>query len=245
MKTLKLLLIIFILFSCNFSLKMKRGDGEIDTKEYILKYFNRINVGGNYQIKLYSSDESKVFVETDQNLFDYLKIEVHDEELYINSEYNLKPTESVIIEIYYEDLEKIVSTGASSIEHKAELKSDDLDISMSGAGSIKLNLDVDELDINISGAGLIELKGNVYSQVIHMSGAGALEAEDLESRYTEVSISGVGNAKVNAKKELVANISGMGNIEYFGEPDEIVQNISGLGKVKKGKGHKYEGEENI
>jgi len=245
MKTLRLTLILFLLFSCNFSMRLKRGNGEIDTKEYRLKSFDKINVGGHYKIKLYRADEPKVFVETDENLFDFLTIEVNGDELYINSEYNLKPTESITIEIYYTELNKIISTGASSIEHKSELKSDDLEISLSGAGSIDLNLDVDELDLNLSGAGLIELEGEVYSQTIQLSGAGALEAQNLKSRYTEIHISGVGNAKVNAKKELIANISGMGNVEYYGDPDEIEQNITGLGRVRKAKDQSRYDEENM
>ncbi len=240
-----LLMILLFLSSCSNYFKIKRGNGEIDTNEYFFESFEKINIGGNYKVKLQHSENPKILIETDENLLEYLTVEVHDDELVINSYYNLKPTESVNIEIYYSDLNKITSTGASSIEHHTELKSDDLEISLSGAGAIEMMLDVDELELSLSGAGLIDLEGYAYSQIIHLSGAGALEAEKLESRYTEIHISGVGNAKVNARKELNATITGMGNVEYYGDPDEVIRNITGLGKVERAEGTFDWKEENI
>src|SRR5690606_17890905 len=111
---------------------------------------------------------------------------------------------------------------------------DELKVGLSGAGSIKLSLKINELDLNLSGAGVLEVSGQANSQIVNLSGAGALEAKDLESQYCEINISGVGNAKVNVVKDLNATISGLGNIEYFGNPEKISQNVSGMGKVKKG-----------
>ncbi len=234
MKQITLIFLIALCLGFSCSLNVKRGNGHIITREFDVDDFIRINAGGNYKINLVHADEPLVMVSMDENLFDYLEVENQGDQLYINSEHNLKPTESIEIEIFYVELEEITSFGASAIEHKEILKSDELSIEMSGAGAIILNLDVDELNINLSGAGAINLEGYVYSQVINLSGAGSLEARELESRYAEIAISGIGNAEVFVRKELEASISGMGNIEYFGNPDVVNQHISGMGKIKKG-----------
>ncbi len=238
-----ILISLLVLFNFACSMQVKNGNGEVVTREFEVGEFDRINAGGNYKINLIKAEKPLVVVTTDDNLLEWIEIDVQGDQLFINSDYHLNPTHSIEIEIYYTELQQIVCSGASMIEHREILKNDNLTIDMSGAGAIDLNLDVDELNINLSGAGAIGLKGYVYSQEINLSGAGTLEAKNLESRYAEITISGIGNAKVNVKKELSANISGLGNIEYFGNPEEIHKNISGMGKIKRG--DHFENEENI
>src|SRR5690606_4220854 len=154
----------------------------------------------------YHSNNPGIIIETDENLIDHIDIKIKGNLLSINSDYSLKPTDELLVEIYYNDLRSISSAGASSINHKEPLRSEVLDVGLSGAGAINLNLDVEELKLNLSGAGVMELQGYTNSQKVYLSGAGALEAKDLESRYCEIHISGLGNAKVNVSRELNASI---------------------------------------
>lgn len=237
MRHLTILIILSASVSaCHFNFKVIRGNGEITLKEIDIDEFTDISINGNYKVELYYSDQPKVIVETDENLFNHLDIETRAGLLSVSNKNTLKPSKQLLIEIYYNELQSIKSSGASSIEHPETLMADELKVGLSGAGSIKLSLKVEELDLNLSGAGVLEIQGQANSQVVNLSGAGALEAKDLESQYCEISISGVGNAKVNVVKELNATISGLGNIEYYGNPEIISQSVSGMGKVKKMEG---------
>lgn len=233
MRHLFLLTTLFLFSGCFLDMKVIRGNGEIVVEEIDLDDFTDVKIGGHFKVQLYKSDNPGVIIETDENLIQHIDIEVKDNRLVINSNNTLRPSKELLIEVYYSEITGIQSSGASSIEHNEPLNSDELKVDLSGAGAIKLNLDVNELSLNLSGAGLVELKGRVRSEVVYLSGAGSLEAKDLESTYCEIHISGVGNAEVYVIRELNANISGMGNIEYYGDPTEIVQNVSGLGKVQK------------
>lgn len=244
MKIIYYLFIINILMACNLGTGLKKGDGNVTTEEFEVEEFEKIVIGGNYDVKLYPSDYPKVVVEVDQNLIKYIQVDVLEgKELSISSIYGLNPSDGVVVEIYYDKLRNITSTGASKIVHEKPLESENLNIDVSGAGAIDLNLRVKNLNLNFAGAGLIKLIGYAERQKIQLSGAGALEAESLESDYCEVFISGFGSAKVNATKQLDANISGMGNVEYFGNPETIHKNVSGIGKVKKGTEYIEEKEE--
>lgn len=218
--------------ACQFDFKIIRGNGDITVREIEVQDFTDIDINGNYKVELYRSDNPRVIIETDENLVDYLDIETWNNRLEIKNRYTLKPSHQLLIEIYYDELSSIKSSGASSIAHAGILSSDELDVNLSGAGSIKLNLDVDDLYLNLSGAGILETKGQVNRQVVKLSGAGNLDAGDLESQNCEITISGVGNAKINTVKELHATITGLGNIEYYGDPEKVTQNISGLGNIK-------------
>jgi len=68
-----------------------------------------------------------------------------------------------------------------------------------------------------------------------LSGAGSFDAYALQSDKCEISLSGVDNARVNVREELDATITGLGNIEYIGDPEHITRTITGLGNIRRGR----------
>jgi hypothetical protein len=48
-----------------------------------------------------------------------------------------------------------------------------------------------------------------------------------------VDISGVGHVLVNVSGVLEAQVSGLGKVEYIGEPESIKGDVSGIGNVSK------------
>ena len=245
MKNPSLTVIVFAIlallsFSC--SLNMKRGNGEIVDEEIEVSEFDKINVGGNYDVVLIKSNETKVVIKTDENLIRYINVEIHDHMLSINSVHNLKGTDGILIKVFYEGLNKIYSSGASKIDHEGPLKSDDLQINLSGAGAIALDLETSEIDVTLSGAGVINLSGETDRQETHISGAGGLMAKDLISKECNITLSGLGGAEVYVTEKLTATITGVGGIVFGGNPKLIEKQVTGFGKIERAK--EYTLEEN-
>ena len=214
---------------------MKRGNGNIEIEEIKIGNFNEIKIGGNYDVTLIRSDETKVVIETDENLFRYINTEYFDQILNVNSVRNLNSTEGIKIEIYYKKLNKIYSTGASSIKHEGVLVTEELDINLSGVGSIELEIQTNKVRANLTGAGVVQLSGDSHFQETHISGAGGLKAFDLKSKECSINLSGVGGAEVFASEKLEATITGVGGIIYDGNPKIIEKQITGFGKIKRAK----------
>jgi hypothetical protein len=63
-----------------------------------------------------------------------------------------------------------------------------------------------------------------------LGGAGELSLADLTADHAAVRLSGLGKAEVNVTGELDATVSGVGSIEYHGQPT-VRRHISGLGDV--------------
>jgi hypothetical protein len=63
-------------------------------------------------------------------------------------------------------------------------------------------------------------------------GSGDYQAEDLESKEVKINVMGSGSAIVNVSEKLDAEISGIGSVEYIGDPT-VKQNLSGVGRVSK------------
>ncbi|MBK9055838.1 MAG: DUF2807 domain-containing protein [Chloroflexi bacterium] len=106
-------------------------------------------------------------------------------------------------------------------------------LELSGAGDVEmLHLDGESWSVNLSGAGNITVSGQVDTQTIVISGAGSYNAEDLSSQNASVEHSGAGMAVVQVSDTLDVNISGLGSVEYIGDP-AVTQEITGLGTVNQ------------
>jgi len=65
-----------------------------------------------------------------------------------------------------------------------------------------------------------------------MSGASKLDAEGLQVKTAELSISGAGKAEVSASDSLKVAISGAGKVTYNGNPT-VEKHVSGAGTIRK------------
>jgi hypothetical protein len=239
--------IYFFLLSFFFSqcgLNVKRGNGHIDFAEYELEDFEKIYIGGNYEVKLFPSDDNKVVIKTDENLFRYINVETYENALNINNVHNLKSSDGILVEVYYRNLNHIYSTGTSKIGHEGILATDELSIDLSGAGAIDLEIDTYLVAVEMSGAGVIILSGRADRQETHISGAGGMMAENLRSKECDINLSGLGGANVYVTEKLEATITGIGGITYAGNPELIEKRVTGLGKIERSNDY-VENEEDI
>jgi hypothetical protein len=84
------------------------------------------------------------------------------------------------------------------------------------------------------------LKGTAEQHNTEVSGAGNLKAFEFITDKTNAEVSGAGNAKIMARKQLKANLSGAGNITYFDKDNikkiahqgEYVITFDGMDNVK-------------
>lgn len=106
-------------------------------------------------------------------------------------------------------------------------------ITVSGAGDATASdLRADRLAVEIKGAGEMTLAGTVDSQAVTISGTGDYNGEDLQSATAEVAIDAAGNAVLRVSDRLDATVSGVGSVEYIGDP-RVTKDISGVGSVEQ------------
>lgn len=226
---------LFLAFSgCTFiQEKTIKGDGEIISETFVVEEFSELFVGGAFSITLVKGDETKVIVEVDQNLLEYISVESKGNKLVIdkNRKVALNPTR-MRIEVIYSGLEKIDLSGACNLVGNNTIESNSFELSVSGAAAVDLDLMVKELHLSLSGAGNIKLEGEAEKFFCDLSGASSLRAKDLVSESTDISLSGAGSAEVHATQSLKASLSGLGSITYHGNPPNTSISKSGLGSIK-------------
>jgi hypothetical protein len=219
--------------SCVWDANAIRGNGNVTTEVSDVDSFDAIKASGMFKVILVKGDKPGVKVETDENLQQYVKIDVRNSTLRVGmtqgQTYN--PTRMEVYITTSGDLKELDLSGATSISADHVLLGDNLDIDVSGAGDINLELNVGRLSTKVSGAGSIKLKGNADHHQIRLSGAASMKCMDLKTTSTDVNLSGAGSANVYATETLEANISGVGSIKYGGNPQKTNFSKSGLGSI--------------
>ncbi len=133
--------------------------------------------------------------------------------------------------IVAKDLSSLSVSGAGDVQVET-LSTPKMSINMSGAGRVTQNqITTDNLTIDISGLGGIDINGQATQATIDISGAGSVNAADLQVQTATVTLSGLGNATLWVTGQLSGDISGAGNVSYYGNPQTNTNN-SGLGSFK-------------
>lgn len=228
-----LFIFVAIIISACSHLVSERGNGDRMTKTYDLEPYDEIEVNGGYDIYLVQADGHDVTITVDENLIEEVNIYVRGSRLIIESERLIDSPDGVKIEIPTHNIRALFSSGSSDIISKELIRCEDLEIVLSGAGKIDLRLDAGEVTLDLSGAALVYFEGAAKSLDVDMSGAGSLEADEFEVVDCKIDISGVGSAIVNVSGTLDAQVSGLGKVEYLGNPKSVKGDVSGVGNIEK------------
>ena len=226
-----LAVLMAFLNSCEYSAR-HRGDGNIMVEDRDIEEFTEVTLSGGYEVILRKSNHYALTIEADENLMEYIESYNRGNELEIRNTETIKSSDGIIVRIDYVELNEINVAGAIELTNSNVHEGRRFTLFVSGAGNIDLDLDVDELRLKLSGAGMVQLKGKADEADIDMTGAGSLEAFDLRTNYCNVDISGVGGAEVYVSERLEAEVSGVGGIEYMGNPENVIRDVSGLGRIR-------------
>lgn len=106
-------------------------------------------------------------------------------------------------------------------------------LKLTGSGSFSCtNIQADFLRLNLAGAGDINIHGKAKSIDVNLSGSGKINLKKLISDTAQLKLSGSGKIKSHVVKSVTAKVTGVGDIEIYGNPDEKISSITGVGKIK-------------
>jgi hypothetical protein len=141
------------------------------------------------------------------------------------------PADVLTVSVTVRDLDALTVSGIADVRMDG-LAGSGLEVEVSGTGRIDLRgLDLGSLRLDLSGLSDVELSGRSESAEIDLSGAGNVAAGGLALQTARISLSGAGNARLWVAGDLTGDISGAGNVEYYGNPEAHLE-ASGLGRFK-------------
>lgn len=214
--------LVFVIFTsillsaCSFTInppRMVKGSGILSVETRPLSDFTAVELAGSGSVTVQLGDTHSIKIETDDNLLPQILTEVNEGKLVIRNRSNTMITTplGIRITVTLKDISAVI---------------------LSGAGDFILNgFKTDDLTLSLPGAGSIKAAGKVQTLSINLNGAGHIFCGDLAASSASVQINGSGNVQVSATNSLSAVVRGTGNILYRGTPARVEKDITGVGSI--------------
>jgi len=236
-KYLWLVIALPLFASCrHFWGKRVHGNGNIKTEERTVSAFKNLEVSSSFDVYISHGDLKPVKIEGDENLMQYIEVLQEGDRLVIRNRpgYNLEGSGELRLYVSAPVFNSISLSGAGNIKSENKITgSENLELDLSGAGDINMEIDVPKFKAEISGAGSMYVKGQTKNVELGVSGVGSAHCFDLMAEDTKVDVSGVGSADVYSSIKLDAQVNGVGSVHYKGNPTAVTQHVSGVGSINK------------
>ena len=208
------LILIMGMISISSAQSKINGQGRTVKETIDLSEIHSIGLGIAANIYLTQSNTQEIVIEGQKNIIDNIKKNVKDGSWNIEFSKRANNYNDLKIYISLKTIKSLAIGGAGNIIGESSFNNlGDLDISIGGAGKVRLSGDARVVDINIGGSGKVDMS-------------------DLRAEKCSVSIAGNGDCQVDVNEKLNVSIAGMGNVRYSGNP-QVSSSIAGMGKVKK------------
>jgi len=230
---LLLSLLSLFLSACNIFGERVHGNGNIKSETRPAGHFSSVDVSNNINLHIKQDSSWSVRVETDENLLEFIQVSESNGLLRVDvrDHYNLDPSRNIDVFVSAPEYKALTASGASEIMSDSKIVSTDpMDIDISGASEINLEIKAPRLKAGLSGASKATFRGETKDVSFHGSGASEFRCFELMAENSDVDVSGASNADVFASVNLKADASGASNIRYKGKPT-VSSNTSGAGNV--------------
>lgn len=199
--------------------------------------FNGISVSGSIDLFISQSSEETVVVSAaDAKYRDRIVTEIKDGML--NIYYNEKGLQwsgdrKLKAYVSFKTINKLRASGSSDIFANGVIKSESLELGLSGSSDFKGAVDVQELSLHQSGSSDAKISGRAGTLKIDVSGASDVDGYELAADYCDANASGASDIQLTINKELTARASGSSDIYYKGSG--VIKDVksSGSSTVKR------------
>lgn len=152
--------------------------------------------------------------------------------IYLEQGWNWK-NKKLTAYVAVKSLSKLRASGGADVIIKGELKSDKLNLVLSGGSDFNGQVSVTDLIVDQSGGSDVHIKGNAVNVKVDISGGSDFKGFELTAEYAIVQASGGSDAGISVTKEMAAEASGGSDVNYKGNPVIKYKSANGGGSVSK------------
>ncbi|MGH7588778.1 MAG: head GIN domain-containing protein [Gemmatimonadota bacterium] len=207
-----------------------RGSGARISETRAVESFDRVDVSGDFEVRITGGTATGLRLEGDDNLLPLLETRVVGSTLQVRSERRLRPKRRILIEIGAPSLAGVESSGSSDVRVTG-VRSPVFDADVSGSGSLHTEGSFGRLSTTVSGSGSVTGEGTAETIDVDVSGSGDVNLLAVRARAAEVDGSGSGDVAVHVTERLVVSMSGSGDVRYAGNPT-VDASTSGSASVR-------------
>lgn len=198
--------------------------------------FSSVASSGSFNVHVKIDGTESLKISADKDIIDDIETVAKDGTLRIGFKNSFawhRNMGKVDIYVTAKALSGLSNSGSGSIKVDGELHGSNIDLHVSGSGSITASAKSETLNAHISGSGSIALTGNTNDAKLEITGSGQLNGKEFKTGSANVRLSGSGSAYINADKTISAHISGSGSLVYRGSATITDSCTSGSGRIRK------------
>jgi hypothetical protein len=224
MKKLLLLSALFLLIFSNIQAQKTKetieGNGKLVTRDVAVQSFNELKAGGVYELRLSQGSKEGVRIEADENLHEYFNVRNEGSKLVIDMKKlenkNLNVKNKMRVYVTFKQLNDLELSTVGNVVTENQLSFQNVEIKNKSVGNVDLKLTANKLELENKSVGNITLSGRAQQAILKNSAVGNLEAGDFIVQDMYIENTGVGNAEINAVKELKVKDSFLGKVKNKG-----------------------------
>jgi hypothetical protein len=242
----------FLLAGCS-PLVVKVDPGPTVTKQYDFTDFTAIEAGYAFEVDVVPSETYKVTITTGEKIFEYIDVSKDGDTLKIDLHLWNIPVgyPKLKAEINMPELWRLNLSGASRGRARGFKTSHAVDVILSGASDLDIDMETGDFEsevsgaskfygrliststkLEVSGASQIELKGSGGNIKINASGASQTTLTDFPVNDADINLSGASRAGMDISGRLDIVLSGASSLEYEGNPTLGNFSITGGSQMK-------------
>jgi len=194
------------------------GSGNVVTRDVNVNTFSQLTVGGVFNVVLAQGNTEAVKVEAEDNLQDLITVNQSDNGLTVSMKknVNIKKSKKMTVYITFRQLKSIDFKTVGNVTTTGTLTFENLKIQNQSVGNVELKLATQKLDLDNHSVGNLELEGKADDVVISNKSVGNLRAANFVVQTMDINNDGIGNAEVNAEKNLKMRSTGLGKVRNKG-----------------------------
>ena len=188
------------------------GSGIPASETRTLPGFTTVDLQGAADLQITLGAQDSLRVETDHNILSFVDTWVQGGKLCVSTKSGVNFSTSLGV--------KVILTMKSLSR-----------VDLTGMGNVRVLGVIQDLDVTLTGLGNITLEGVCGRFNASLTGNGTIFAQGLQAQDVNISLTGVGDTRVQVNRSLNAEITGMGSIYYSGSPLLVEKRITGLGSI--------------
>lgn len=227
-------LLLTFMFSSYGTQKRIKGSGVMSKENREVSLFHGLDVGSGIHVILKQSDTYSVDVEAEDNIVPLITTKVRDGILCIGIKPNSNIQASRPMKVYVslQELREIEAGSAAKVNGESVFKTDKLELDISSAAKVELQVETEILEIELTSAAKAVLKGKTQKMQAELSGASKLEAGELQTAKAQMDLNGASSATISVSDELSYDVSSAAKLIYNGHPRIYEAEVSSAGKVR-------------
>ena len=246
--------VLFIMAIASCMVAASAQDKDRQEKQVAVTPFDKVSHTSSFTVSYAQGPKHTCTIIASPKDMKKLKAEVKDKQLNIYVENKEKVVNlngltflnaglsgDVVVKITSPELTKVSCTGSGGFVATTDIKSEDLEFSISGSGNVKLqNVTAGKLHLSTAGSGNMDIQqAHTEDLNVEVAGSGGMNLNNVVSTCKKACLSVVGSGDINTAfsncQELECGIAGSGRIGLKGKVVNYKSSVFGSGEIIKRK----------